>query len=87
MMTRGKAKPAQVLGDEGDTRLGNQDIEEQSEKRKLPEVNLTTQQQKIFTSRASTPSGGGSPDERHIKGRFGGPIPLPSSIVKERQRL
>ena len=87
MMTRGKAKPAQVPGDEGDGRLGRQDLEEHSEMSQLPEVNRTTQQQKIVTPRASTPSGGGSPDERPIMGRFGGPIPLPSSIMKERQRL
>ena len=66
MMTRGKAKPAQVQGDEGDGRLGRQDMEEHSEMRQLPEVNLTTQQQKIVTPRVSTPSGGGSPDERPI---------------------
>ena len=86
-MTRGKAKPAQVPGDESDGRLGRKDLEEHSEMRQLPEVNLTTQQQKIVNPRSSTPSGLGSPDERPIMGRFGGPIPLPYSIVRKGQRL
>ena len=81
MITRGKAKLAQALGDKGDRRLGNQDKEQQSEMRQLLEVNLTTQQQNIVTSRASTPSGGGSADEKTIPSWEGLEVQFPCYLV------
>ena len=87
MMTRGKAKPPQWPEEEGYQRFGTPDATESPEKRNS-EVNLTTRQQKIITPRSSISLGraqGGSPDERPIIGRFGRPLPLPPSIIKERE--
>ena len=86
MMTWGKAKPRQWPKEEGYQRFGTPDAE--SPEKRNSEVNLTTRQQKIITPRSNISLGGaqgGSPDERPIIGRFGRPLPLPPSIVKERE--
>ena len=86
MMTRGKAKPRQWPEEEGYQRFGTPDAE--SPEKRNSEVNLTTRQQKIITPRSNISlrgAQGGSPDERPIIGRFGRPLPLPPSIVKERE--